>query len=72
MLANDIGRLLVVSREDPRKLVGYLGRTGVMQARHRRMQEEVVREQTWHWDRKAMHIRLFRGNNSTNQGAEAD
>jgi H+/Cl- antiporter ClcA/CBS domain-containing protein len=45
MLRNDIGRLPVVSREDQRKLLGYLGRAGVMAARLRRLEEEHVREQ---------------------------
>ena len=45
MLRNDIGRLPVVSREDPRRLVGYLGRASVMAARLRRLEEEHVREQ---------------------------
>jgi len=47
MLHNDIGRLPVVERSDPRKLVGYLGRQGVMSARLRRLQEEHVREPGW-------------------------
>jgi len=33
MLRRNVGRLPVVSREDPRQLVGYLGRTQVMSAR---------------------------------------
>jgi H+/Cl- antiporter ClcA len=45
MLRNDIGRLPVVTREDPRRLVGYLGRASVMAARLRRLEEEQVREQ---------------------------
>jgi chloride channel protein, CIC family len=45
MLHNDIGRLPVVTREDPRCLVGYLGRASVMAARLRRLEEEQVREQ---------------------------
>ena len=44
MLERDIGRLPVVSREDPRRLVGYLGRSGVMRARVRLYQEENIRE----------------------------
>ncbi|HTO88624.1 MAG TPA: chloride channel protein [Thermoanaerobaculia bacterium] len=44
MLENDIGRLLVVDRDNPRKLVGYLGRSGVMAARVRMFEEEHVRE----------------------------
>lgn len=47
MLRNDIGRLPVVERGDPRKLVGYLGRNGVMAARLRRLHEEHVREPGW-------------------------
>ena len=47
MLRNDIGRLPVVERENPRKLVGYLGRQGVMAARLRRLHEEHVREPGW-------------------------
>ena len=31
MSTRDIGRLPVVSREDPEKLVGYLGRTGIFE-----------------------------------------
>ena len=45
MLRHDIGRLPVVSREEPRRLVGYLGRAGVMAARVRQHEEEYVREQ---------------------------
>lgn len=47
MLRNDIGRLPVVERENPSKLVGYLGRQGVMAARLRRLHEEHVREPGW-------------------------
>src|SRR5262249_47999588 len=47
MLHHDIGRLPVVARDDPRKLLGYLGRAGVMGARLRRHQEEHVREPGW-------------------------
>lgn len=51
MLHHNIGRLPVVERSDPRKLVGYLGRHGVMAARLRRLQEEHVREPGWLWRR---------------------
>lgn len=44
MLRHDIGRLPVVSRDDPQRLVGYLGRSGVMSARIRRIRDEQVRE----------------------------
>jgi CIC family chloride channel protein len=44
MLAHEIGRLLIVDRQDPGRLVGYLGRAGVMRARVRLFEEENVRE----------------------------
>src|SRR5262249_24020277 len=44
MLENDIGRLPVVDPADPRRLVGYLGRSGILAARQRLMHEENVRE----------------------------
>jgi H+/Cl- antiporter ClcA len=47
MLRNNIGRLAVVDRKDPRKVVGYLGRPGIMAARLRRLDEEHVREPGW-------------------------
>jgi CBS domain-containing protein len=47
MLQYNIGRLPVVSRADPRQLVGYLGRSGIMQARLQRHADEYVREPGW-------------------------
>jgi len=47
ILRNNIGRLPVVERSDPRKVVGYLGRPGIMVARLRRLEEEHVREPGW-------------------------
>jgi hypothetical protein len=47
MLHNDIGRLPVVDRNDPGKLIGYIGRTAVMEARLRRMHEERIRQPGW-------------------------
>ncbi len=44
MLRNNIGRLAVVSRQDARQLVGYLGRVNVMSGRLRQLEEEHVRE----------------------------
>jgi len=54
MLHNNIGRLPVVERSDPRKLVGYLGRHGIMAARLRRLHEEHVREAGWIRRRQAL------------------
>lgn len=47
MHEHNIGRLPVVRRDDPRHLVGYLGRSGVMSARMKMLEEERVREQSW-------------------------
>ena len=47
MLHHDIGRLPVVDRHEPRKLVGYLGRSAIMEARLHRLHEERVREPGW-------------------------
>ena len=47
MLRNDIGRLPVVERDDPTRVIGYLGRSGIMAARLRRLDEEHVREPGW-------------------------
>ncbi len=47
MLRHDVGRLPVVSRENQRQLLGYLGRTGLLEARYRNIREEELREQRW-------------------------
>ncbi len=47
MVRHDIGRLPVVRRDDPRQIVGYLGRASVMMARLRRHEEENTREAGW-------------------------
>jgi CBS domain-containing protein len=47
MLRNDVGRLPVVDRQSPHKLVGYLGRAAVMEARLGRLHEEHVLETGW-------------------------
>jgi len=57
MLTRDIGRLPVVSREDPARLVGYLGRSGVMEAWLQTAREERSREPGWLTGR----LRLLRG-----------
>ncbi|HTO77399.1 MAG TPA: chloride channel protein [Thermoanaerobaculia bacterium] len=44
MIENDIGRLPIVERENPRRLAGYLGRSSVVGARVRGFEEEHVRE----------------------------
>ncbi len=47
MLRNAVGRLPVVDRDDPRRVVGYLGRPGIMAARLRNLEDEHVREPGW-------------------------
>ena len=47
ILNNHIGRLPVVDRSDPRRLVGYLGRSAIMEARLYRLNDERVREPGW-------------------------
>jgi CIC family chloride channel protein len=58
MARNGIGRLLVVDRSDPRRLLGYLGRTGIADAWRELVREEEVREAGWITAR----IRLLRRN----------
>ena len=40
MLRHDVGRLPVVERNNPGKVVGYLGRPSILAARVRRLEEE--------------------------------
>jgi len=47
MVRNDIGRLPVVSRNNPHRVMGYLGRGNVMTARLRRLEEEHDRQPGW-------------------------
>jgi CBS domain-containing protein len=47
MLTHGIGRLLVVSRTDPKQMVGYVSRTHLLSTRFRQVQQEQVREDGW-------------------------
>lgn len=47
MLKNGLGRLPVVNRTNPRQIVGYMGRSNVLAARLRRLEEEDIREVGW-------------------------
>lgn len=47
MLRRGCGRLPVVSRDNPKKIVGYLGRAAVLNARLQRIAEEYDREPGW-------------------------
>jgi len=44
LLAHDIGRLPIVDRQDRGRLLGYLGRAGIMRARVRLYEDENLRE----------------------------
>ena len=52
MLRSNVGRLPVCSWEEPGRPVGYLGRSQVMAARLRRLEEEHIRERGWLRGRK--------------------
>jgi H+/Cl- antiporter ClcA/CBS domain-containing protein len=47
MLRANVGRMPVVERNDPETPVGYLGRSSIMSARLRRLEEESVRDPGW-------------------------
>lgn len=47
LLDGDVGRLPVVARDDNRRLVGYLGRAAIIEARLRRITEETQRDAGW-------------------------
>jgi CBS domain-containing protein len=47
-----VGRLPVVERENPKKIVGYLGRSNIIAARLNRYQQDSVREPGWLASRK--------------------
>jgi len=47
MLARGVGRLLVVERVAPARVIGYVGRSALLAARLGRLDEESVREGNW-------------------------
>ncbi len=52
MLRANVGRLPVVDRKQPRQPMGYLGRSSIMAARMRQLEEEYVRDPGWMPGRK--------------------
>ena len=58
MVQRGVGRLLVVARSRPDRLVGYLGRTGIATAWPTLLDEESIREAGWVTGR----MRLLRRN----------
>jgi CIC family chloride channel protein len=57
MARNDIGRLPVVERDDPKRLLGYLGRTGISAGWRYLLEEEQVRDAGW-LSRRTRRLRL--------------
>jgi len=55
MLEHNIGRLPVVTQDDPHKMIGYLDRSSVLSAWTRQVEEERIREHGWFaaWPRTA-------------------
>jgi CIC family chloride channel protein len=47
MVSQDVGRLPVVSRDDPEKMVGYFNRVCLITAWSRQAQDENVRDRGW-------------------------
>jgi H+/Cl- antiporter ClcA len=58
MARKGIGRLLVVDRHEPRRLLGYIGRTSIADAWRELVREEEVREAGW----LTARIRMLRRN----------
>jgi CBS domain-containing protein len=59
MLRHDIGRLPVVSRDEPQKMVGYFNRSCLLSAWARQVEDESVREGGWiHGWRKPRKVSL--------------
>ena len=56
MIGHGVGRLAVIDREHPTKLLGYLGRKGIAEAWEDLREEDQVREAGWITSR----TRLFR------------
>jgi CBS domain-containing protein len=57
MLRRNIGRLVVVDRLQPTNIVGYVGRSEILAARIKTLEEEHVREEGW-WTRKTSRERV--------------
>jgi len=47
MVSHKVGRLPVVSREDPRRMIGYFDRSNLLNAWTRQIEEEGVQEHGW-------------------------
>lgn len=59
MFERGVGRLPVVDRDDPRRLVGYLGRAAILSARMKIHEEENLRQRDGSWTFPARPSRSF-------------
>jgi CBS domain-containing protein len=66
MIAHDIGRLPVVERQDPTRLIGLLGRAGVMAVFLHATREEQTRDSGW----LSTRIKSLRGRMASRRGQE--
>jgi CBS domain-containing protein len=62
MLERDVGRLPVVDRDEPRRIIGYLGRAAILSARMKLHEEENFRQGGWSACEKGGHSSLPRKN----------
>jgi len=67
MVHNNIGRLPVVSRREPRRIVGYIGRSNLMAGRLRHFEDEYVRESRYLRRRQAQVAALAQTNQEPSQ-----
>jgi CIC family chloride channel protein len=64
MLQHNIGRLPVVSRENPQQMVGYFNRASMLGAWTRQIEDEGLREHGW--------IRKWRNSDKSARGTSRD
>src|SRR3984885_6657548 len=63
MVSHNVGRLPVVSREDPQRMIGYFDRSNLLNAWTRQIEEEGVQEHGWlaRWKGGNWAVPLIRG-----------
>jgi hypothetical protein len=69
MVHNNIGRLPVVTRRDPRRIVGYLGRRNLMAGRLRHFEDENLRERRFLRRRQSVAGALAKPGDRSTHGA---
>ncbi len=71
MLRTNVGRLPVVDRHEPTRLIGYLGRGAILQARRKRIEEEHLQEDGW-LTAPALRVPLARNRTKDTSGNAVD